>query len=232
MNYAIHAMQIGALVLSSALPISAIADNSLGEVLTGDTRLACEAILCLSSSLRPTECAPSLARYFGIQIFNKHGLDWPATVDARRAFLGLCPAGSEPGMPERLDAISKGAGKCDPQSLNATYRSVAYRWRIIGYQNSGEGDRAPIYEVHEIQTVTPEKLPGYCVTYNDHEWTYDLTVKYVGTALHGGYWVNAANYSAALGEWQANHGSTFTDGWTFSWTDPRENTTTRHNDGR
>ncbi|ENO0651419.1 conjugal transfer protein TrbM, partial [Campylobacter jejuni] len=36
------------------------------DVLTGDTKLACEAILCLSSGTRPAECGPSLARYFAI----------------------------------------------------------------------------------------------------------------------------------------------------------------------
>lgn len=36
------------------------------EVLTGDVRLSCEAILCLSSGTRPGECSPSLSRYFGI----------------------------------------------------------------------------------------------------------------------------------------------------------------------
>ena len=31
---------------------------SAQDVLTGDTRLACEAILCLSSGTRPSECTP------------------------------------------------------------------------------------------------------------------------------------------------------------------------------
>ena len=39
---------------------------SAQDVLTGDTRLACEAILCLSSGTRPSECTPSLSRYFNI----------------------------------------------------------------------------------------------------------------------------------------------------------------------
>ncbi|WP_269902395.1 TrbM/KikA/MpfK family conjugal transfer protein, partial [Campylobacter coli] len=36
------------------------------DILTGDTKLACEAILCLSSGTRPSECSSSLARYFSI----------------------------------------------------------------------------------------------------------------------------------------------------------------------
>lgn len=57
---------------------------------TGDTKLACEALLCLSTSTRPGECAPSLARYFGIN--HKKLSD---TMNARRSFLQLCPTASE-----------------------------------------------------------------------------------------------------------------------------------------
>jgi len=35
--------------------------------LSGDTKLACEAILCLSSGTRPSECAPSIRRFFSIK---------------------------------------------------------------------------------------------------------------------------------------------------------------------
>ncbi|MGI7165553.1 TrbM/KikA/MpfK family conjugal transfer protein, partial [Campylobacter coli] len=72
------------LALSATLLISsnAFAD----DILTGDTKLACEAILCLSSGTRPSECSSSLARYFSIK-FKK---PWK-TINARRAFLNLCP---------------------------------------------------------------------------------------------------------------------------------------------
>lgn len=56
------------------------------DLLTGDTRLACEAILCLSSPVRPSECNPAIARYFGIH-FKK---PWK-TIQARINFLNLCP---------------------------------------------------------------------------------------------------------------------------------------------
>ncbi len=36
------------------------------DELTGDTRLACEAVLCLSTASPPAECAPALRRYFSI----------------------------------------------------------------------------------------------------------------------------------------------------------------------
>lgn len=56
------------------------------DFLTGDTKLSCEAILCLSSSTRPSECNPSLNRYFSI-----NAKKWKDTVKKRKAFLQLCP---------------------------------------------------------------------------------------------------------------------------------------------
>jgi hypothetical protein len=41
-------------------------DAAAADLLSGDQRLACEAILCLSSPAQPSECDPSLDRYFGI----------------------------------------------------------------------------------------------------------------------------------------------------------------------
>lgn len=50
------------------LPMQALAaDHELPQIdtgqyeLTGDTKLACEAILCLSSGTRPGECGPALS---------------------------------------------------------------------------------------------------------------------------------------------------------------------------
>ncbi len=60
------------------LPVLSQADV---PVFTGDVKLACEAVLCLSSGTRPSECAPALSRYFGI---NKKF--WSDTVNARKNF--------------------------------------------------------------------------------------------------------------------------------------------------
>lgn len=79
--------KIGAVALACACG-TALANSTVvpsGQTLEGLPDLACETILCLSSSLQPAECAPSLNHYFGIQIFKKYGLDWGATVAARRA---------------------------------------------------------------------------------------------------------------------------------------------------
>ena len=77
--------------LLSSLVVAVAAFGSVGtasaqEVLTGDTRLACEAVLCLASGTRPSECAPSLNRYFSIT-----ARKFKDTLKKRRNFLNLCP---------------------------------------------------------------------------------------------------------------------------------------------
>ena len=72
-------------VLLTAMLISpSIASPVETELLTGDTKLACEAILCLSSGTRPSECNPSIQRYFSI-----HRKRMSDTIKARRDFLNL-----------------------------------------------------------------------------------------------------------------------------------------------
>ena len=61
---------------------------SAAGLLTGVTRLSCEALLCLSSPARPAACNPALSYYFGIKKFT-----WPATFAARLRFLNKCPTG-------------------------------------------------------------------------------------------------------------------------------------------
>ena len=88
------------------------------DVLTGDTKLACQAIICLSSGMRPGECSPALSRYFGIS-----HKKWKDTVKARRNFLNQCPTvGEEPSMPTLVEAILNGAGRCTADLLNRQLR--------------------------------------------------------------------------------------------------------------
>ena len=203
-----------------ATPTATSSITPSGQTLEGLPGLACQAILCLSSSLQPSECTPSLNHYFGIQIFNKHGLDWGATVAARRMFLGMCPASDAPGMADRIDAIANGAGKCDAQSLNSAFAATSFRYRKKSTGIWGSDD-ATNFDVESIPTVSQNILPRYCVTYNEHAWTYELSVKYVGDPLKGGYWVNAKDFEPAQARWQAEHNGQWANGWSYSWQDPR-----------
>src|SRR5699024_7381953 len=118
-------------VLSAlALSCASVSYAQSSDTLSGTTRLACEAILCLSSSLQPGQCKPSLNHYFDIRKYRRGSFSWSRTIDARRAFLGMCPVSSTSDMRTRIDQISQGAGRCDADYLNSTYASKLYRYKI------------------------------------------------------------------------------------------------------
>lgn len=148
------------------------------EHLEGDVRLACEALLCLSSGIRPGQCSPSLSHYFGI---NRRKLS--DTISARLDFLRLCPvADRTEKMQSLVDAISRGAGRCDPETLN---------------RDLGRWMNTPLFG--EMRVVG-DKRPGYCSVYTSHEYTYwDGTLpRYIGKPEEGGYWVAEKDYAREL----------------------------------
>lgn len=179
--------RVGAALAVAALTASASASAQTsapqGSVLEGDTRLACEAVLCLSTGSRPSECTPSIQRYFSI----RHNKPWK-TLEARINFLNLCPASSQDGMPSLINAIANGAGMCDAPTLN-----VINRDHIGGYGDT-EGTR-----------VISNRMPRHCATYFNHPWTRlkESAPRYVGTPTTGGRWVEAAEFERALAQYKA-----------------------------
>lgn len=170
------------ILMASLLSVSFIASAEDNNLLTGDTRLSCEAILCLSSGDRPNECAASLKRYFSISA--KRMTD---TIKKRKSFLKLCPSSQEKGMPELVDAIANGAGRCDANELNRVMqrKKVVRECKKIGlWQNETScTNKTIIY-------IEPKK-PKYCTAYEQQGWTYKVDqVKYVGNPDKGGRWVN------------------------------------------
>lgn len=178
---------VAALSLSMTSPVFAdIFANSgnpaaqqQNQLLTGDTRLACEAILCLSSGTRPSECTPSIKRYFSIN--HKRLRD---TLRARRNFLNMCPSGNERGMPQLINAIANGAGRCDAASLNkrgywmGSSRDDDNRHFVV---NTSKPDYCQAYENHEWTRVATTKLePVYCIRTvgNGSRWSKQRTEKY------------------------------------------------------
>lgn len=157
------------------------------EVLTGDTRLACEAVLCLSSGTRPAECSPSLSRYFSI--VKKKFSD---TIRARLNFLNLCPVSNQtPEMQSLVSAISRGAGRCDAAALNSTLQIIVW----MGGENN------------ESYVAISNKMPDYCAAYTGHSYT-DFNgsghmPKYVGIPDRGGYWVESKDFERAAAEYKA-----------------------------
>ena len=85
------------------------------DLLTSVTRLSCEALLCLSSPMRPGACNAALSYYFAIKKFT-----WPATFAARLRFLNKCPTGS-PGL---VRSVANGAPRKWEDTPGTDLRSV------------------------------------------------------------------------------------------------------------
>jgi len=155
---------------------------------TGDVRLACEAILCLSTGQRPGECSPSLHRYFNIT-----AKKLSSTLKKRRNFLNLCPAASTDGnMQSLVNAIVNGAGRCDAAALNASLRV----WSHDRYN----------YNDDKPRTYIRNTMPRHCAAYTGNAYTDKtnlVTARYVGTPERAGFWVDAANYDTALAAYKA-----------------------------
>lgn len=81
-------MKLKAIIAASVVAATAWAPlaASAQEVLTGDTKLACEAIMCLASPTRPAECTAAITKYFSISLRR-----FSSTLRARKNFLSLCP---------------------------------------------------------------------------------------------------------------------------------------------
>lgn len=108
-------------VILSLMVGGAFFANALNaDELTGDTKLACEAILCLSSGTRPSECNPSIKKYFSIKAKR-----WKDTINARRNFLKLCPTDSDDKEFANLrdNVIPNITEPCDEEYLNSRIES-------------------------------------------------------------------------------------------------------------
>jgi len=184
MNKKIKFLHIALAAATLGSSSAAFADR---DILTGDTKLACEAILCLSSGTRPNECQPSLARYFGIS-----HRKWSDTVKGRRNFLKLCPSSndtSSANMPAIVENIVNGAGRCDASYLNANNRIVVQKKICPNTGWVGGGDNGDGCYYQDVEVVNNAK-PAFCSAYANDQYTYLLGVKYVGDPLDGGHWVD------------------------------------------
>ena len=71
------------------------------KINSDEERLACEAIMCLSSpNSSPSQCEPSLRKYYSIKF--KHGHD---TLTARRNFLKKCPVSNNQDVLKMINTL-------------------------------------------------------------------------------------------------------------------------------
>jgi hypothetical protein len=132
--------------------------------LQGDEKLSCEAILCLSTSARPSECSQSINRYFSIS-FRK----WKDTVSARRNFLNICPVGGgnqdSTFVALRDNVISNLYVPCTIESLNREEER---------YPNT-DGE-SYVYYTNQEYRINPEPTTS-CKLLMQHSYT-DFKAKY------------------------------------------------------
>lgn len=90
--------------------------------LTGNTALACEALLCLSAGAKPTECKRSIKKFFSISAKKP----WK-TLQLRRNFLALCPTQSSDNisddvlMEDYKNALVQIPHECTAEALNKVF---------------------------------------------------------------------------------------------------------------
>jgi len=167
----------------------AVGFSASAEELSSSQAIACEALLCLSSSVggSVSECTPSLKKYYSIN--EKKFSD---TIKERKDFLKLCPASSEDGMPNLVDAISKGAGRCDASQLNNDLLDT----RVIAIKCTKNFHKDEACE-YEKQYRIKNTLPSYCHIYVNHNYT-DFGLHYSGSPV----WQNKQDFkSNPAGKW-------------------------------
>lgn len=105
-----------------------ISSTSAQETLQGDEKLACEALLCLSTSTRPAECTPSLRRYFSIS-YKK----FSDTLRGRMNFLNMCPVVTA-NMAAYKSAVINGSpfGVSGTISTMSCYKCGQHKSRALG----------------------------------------------------------------------------------------------------
>lgn len=144
------------------------------DELSKDEANACGALLCLAGSGGKglSECwHPYLNAYYSISA--KRIAD---TIKKRKNFLKLCPKSNDPGMPELVEAIANGAGRCDAETLNKDLAETRQEARNCRY-----------YAHHEqhcdyvTQKRISKNLPSYCQVYIQNAYT-DIQLQFRGVS--------------------------------------------------
>jgi TrbM len=148
------------------------------NVLSGDQRSACEAIICLTTNKRPEQCEPAIRKYFSISFRNPRD-----TLRERMNFLKKCPAASADSNMDRLvEDLVNGSGYCDAGTLNSILTAI-----------DPDGN---VY----IQNTMPDSCERY---YGNIYTRLGDKPRYVGLPERGGAWAEAVDYDQALADYNA-----------------------------
>lgn len=154
-----------------------------------DVENACGALLCLAGGAGVSECRPYLARYFAIQFSEP----WK-TLDARRAFLNLCPATkTDAGTASLVDSIINASRNCTAAKLNESQRT----YREVSSCPVETTPKSLLYDDRYCDTRREEYIddtyPAHCSAYITHDYVISpLIATYEGDKFNGGRWVDPA----------------------------------------
>lgn len=172
-----------------------LAQNVELDILTGDTKLACEAILCLSTGKPPHECKPALKRFYSIKGKYPH-----RTIKARKNFLKLCPTdqNTDKNYDSLINSLSHLESNCDVDTLNNTFNTKKVK---VGYERFSEGSidyARPIYKIQKrIITDKPQhckdlEKQSYGVAHKEIKYTCDKKF-YFEDDFNRGFYLNQIN---------------------------------------
>lgn len=157
---------------------------NLGESLTGDTRLSCEAILCLASPTKPSECSASIAKYFSFT-----AKKWHKVIEKRKNFLNLCPtdnsdndkllenAGIDPNQQREdtanfKDVLLNLPHDCSAGSLNKVIEKQPQNFEIYKAYVERYAEKNNLSEYEKLRMINSYKPKN-----DDND--YGLTITYV-----------------------------------------------------
>jgi hypothetical protein len=144
-------------------------DNGGDDIFTGDKRLACEAILCLSTPTRPSECDPSIRAFYSIKRYTSKGsFSASKTRNARKQFLALCPTGDNATVNNLAGIFSYALNQCDVEYLNSrkvyyarafdVLRAVWSGWQTLGRNNEDIGTSKYRFNSYEFPACSNRQL--------------------------------------------------------------------------
>lgn len=163
----------------AALLMAGMVGAGQARELSGSESVSCTALLCLASSTRPSECSSAISQYFSIK-----KLKFSDTLNARRAFLEICPTANESSQVKALArAISRGAGQCTAAQLNIQLRFTFF----LPAQSDSWWDYG-----RDVEAIKDE-MPSLCNEYYDFfapDYFRTDKPKYVGKMGIDGRWVD------------------------------------------
>ena len=141
-------------------------------IFTGDKKLACEAILCLSTGKPPTECKPALRKYFSLRAIpsNFWGNGGKSLTEVRKDFLKLCPTDSDTKDPE-LNKLKNIMINLDVDTEQCTASYLNNHPETMSIEKQYRDKDGIEHKIIEIKYRVRTTLPKDCNSLIQHKYT-------------------------------------------------------------